>query len=344
MKRSFYTKEIWCSRKRDDSPSSEVYWIYGKAYIPATEAAQAEEAAEAAQSAEAAEAAGSSGGRYPLLIFSHELGKNHEAGAPYAERLAAAGYAVYTIDYCGGTVFRSRDGEIVRPRRSSGETTDASLITWVDDLTAILSAAAEWDFVDPERIFLMGGSQGAVSSLLTACRSQREGHHSAIRFNCPDGKDKAFASGKMDLPDESDKKDKFDKELMPGQQRSNVAGLILLYPPLDLPERMHQMFHDRESIPETFDLFDGWIQLGRRYADDIWDLDVYREFTGYSGQVLILHGDQDDVVDISVSEKAVAMKPDCRFYRISGGRHGFKGEAFEEACRRVLSYLCEGAC
>ncbi|MBR0398326.1 MAG: alpha/beta hydrolase [Eubacterium sp.] len=289
MKQPFYTKEIWCSRKRDNSPSSEVYRIYGKAYIPA---------AEAAQSAEAAEAAGVSEGRYPLLIFSHELGKNHEAGTPYAERLAAAGYAVYTFDYCGGTVFYGREGEIVRQRHSSGETTDASLVTWVDDLSAVLSAAAAWDFVDPERIYLMGGSQGAVSSVLAACRSRRDA----------------------------------------------TAGLILLYPPLDLPERMHQMFHDRESIPETFDLFDGWIQLGRRYAEDIWDLDVYREFTGYSGQVLILHGDQDDVVDISVSEKAAAMKPDCRFCRIPGGRHGFKGEAFEEACRRVLSYLREGAC
>lgn len=268
MKQSFFVKEIWCSRKAGNAASTETFHIYGKAYIPAAE------------------------GRYPLLIFSHELGKNHEAGIPYAERLAAAGYAVYTFDYCGGTVFCGRDGRIVRQRHSSGETTDASLMTWTEDLAAVLLAAGSWDFVDPARICLIGGSQGAVASALTACRTQ-------------------------------------------------AAGLILLYPPLDLPERMHTLFHDREEIPERFDLFDGWILLGRRYAEDVWDLDVYRELAGYRGNLLILHGDQDDVVDISVSEKAVPLVPDCRFYRIRGGRHGFKGEAFEDACSRILTFLGE---
>jgi dienelactone hydrolase len=38
----------------------------------------------------------------PLVIFSHELGNNHEAGVRYAEGLAAHGYAAYVFDFCGG--------------------------------------------------------------------------------------------------------------------------------------------------------------------------------------------------------------------------------------------------
>ena len=276
MTRTFISKEIWCSRTQmRDSAAPEKYKIYGKAYIP------------------------DGTGRYPLVIFSHELGKNHESGVPYAERLAASGYAVYTFDYCGGTVFCNWKGEVVRPRRSSGKTTDASLVTWIEDLKAVTAAAKNWAFVDPKKIFLAGGSQGAVSSALTACR---------------------------------------DRQL---DDKLGIAGLILLYPPLDLPERMHSLFHTKEQIPESFDLFNGWIMLGRGYADDIWDYDVYRELAEYTKPVLILHGDKDDVVDISVSEEAVSIIPDCRFCRICGGRHGFKGQAFEEACSRMLDFLNE---
>ena len=49
--------------------------IYGQAYVPAGE------------------------GRVPLVIFCHELGRNHTVGIPYAERLCALGFAVYVFDY-----------------------------------------------------------------------------------------------------------------------------------------------------------------------------------------------------------------------------------------------------
>ena len=72
-KYSYRTEEIWCDNNGKQ--------IYGIAYIPDTE----EE-------------------HKPLVVFSHELGNSHTAGIPYAERLAEAGYAAYTFDFCGGTV------------------------------------------------------------------------------------------------------------------------------------------------------------------------------------------------------------------------------------------------
>ena len=56
---SYRTEEIWCENGSNR--------IYGIAYIPEAE------------------------GRLPLVIFSHELGNNHESGVRYAERLAAHG-------------------------------------------------------------------------------------------------------------------------------------------------------------------------------------------------------------------------------------------------------------
>lgn len=129
---AYHTQEIWCENNGNR--------IYGIAYIPDT----VEE-------------------KKPLVIFSHELGNSHTTGIPYAERLAEAGYAAYTFDFCGGTVGGNR---------SDGNTVGMSIMTEVSDLETVLNTAATWDYVDPERIVLLGGSQGGAVTALTGCRNQ----------------------------------------------------------------------------------------------------------------------------------------------------------------------------
>lgn len=89
--------------------------------------------------------------RAPLVVFAHELGNDYKAGIPYAEVLASRGYAVYTFDFRGGSV---------NENRSDGATTSMSVMTEVSDLAAVVDAAKGWDFVDPTRFAVLGGSQG----------------------------------------------------------------------------------------------------------------------------------------------------------------------------------------
>ena len=248
---SYMTREIWC--RNGDAR------IYGVAYIP-----EGQE-------------------KSPLVIFSHELGNSHKTGIPYAERLAEAGYAVYTFDFRGGSVVESR---------SDGENVGMSVMTEVSDLEAVLTEAEGWDFVDPDQIFLLGGSQGAVVSAVTGCRNA-----------------------------------------------DRIAGMMLMYPPLTIPDDMRERFKTEDSIPEEFDMFGGWIHVGRNYASDVWDLDVYEELASYQGDVLLMHGDRDSSVDLSVSEKAAGIIPHCEFYTIAGGGHEFLGDQFEEAVGHILDYL-----
>ena len=249
----YRTEEIWC--QHDGSR------IYGIAYIPETP----EE-------------------KKPLVIFSHELGNTHAAGIPYAERLAAAGYAAYTFDFCGGTVGGGS--------RSSGSNVGMSVLTEMADLEAVLETAATWDFVDPDRIVLLGGSQGGAVTALTGCR------HS-----------------------------------------DRIAGMILMYPALNIPEDVHRQFGSPDRIPETYDMFGGWIRVGRNYAADVWDVDFYQELARYPGQVLLLHGDRDTAVDRSYSERAADVLPHAAYHVISGGGHEFSGTPFEEAVTLILAYM-----
>ena len=219
----------------------------------------------------------------PLVIFSHELGNSHTSGERYAERLAEAGYAAYVFDFCGGTVGGNK---------SDGSNVGMSVMTEASDLEAVLEAAATWDFVDSDRIVLLGGSQGAVVTSVVGCRNANK-----------------------------------------------IAGMMLMYPPLTIPDDMHAMFSSKESVPEEFDLFGGWIRVGRNYATDVWELDCYRNLAGYAGDVLLLHGDRDTTVDISVSRRAAEVIPHCEFQTIAGGGHEFFGPQFEDAIGHILSYM-----
>lgn len=108
---------------------------------------------------------------FPLVIFSHGYGYNIsflESG-----RLAAAGIAVYEFDFCGGSPWSKSDGKSV----------DMSVMTEADDLEAVLKELKEQDFVDEKRIFLSGGSQGGVVSIIVGER-RREDIRGMILF-CP---------------------------------------------------------------------------------------------------------------------------------------------------------------
>ena len=95
----------------------------------------------------------------PLVICAHGLGGSYQTNLAYAEQLASHGLATYSFDFRGGG-----------GSRSDGSTTEMSVMTEVSDLEVILDAAREWDFVDPQRIVLLGTSQGGITSAIAAAR------------------------------------------------------------------------------------------------------------------------------------------------------------------------------
>ena len=103
--------------------------------------------------------------KVPLVIFSHELGNDHTSGERYAERLAEAGYAAYVFDFRGGTVGGNK---------SDGSNREMSVLTEASDLEAVLETSKSWDFVDPDRIVLLGGSMGGLVTMVVGSAHQDE--------------------------------------------------------------------------------------------------------------------------------------------------------------------------
>ena len=245
-------REIWCER--------EGKRIFGRAYVP------------------------KKAGRVPLVIFCHELGRNHTVGIPYAERLCAAGFAVYLFDFCGGSVGVEN--------RSDGCNLDMSVITESRDVAAVLDAARSWDFVDPARVALLGASQGGIAGMLAASR-----------------------------------------------EIERIRRIVMLYPPLMIADGARRQFGSRDAIPEQFEMFSGWITVGRAYADDMWDVDFFDALSHFEKPILLLHGARDHTADPAHSRRAAALIPDCEFHIIPGAGHHFAGEPFEEAMGYIEAFL-----
>lgn len=117
-----------------------------------------------------------------------------------------------------------------------------------------------------------------------------------------------------------------------------AKAVILLYPALSIVDDTHARFTSLDDIPQEYSLF-GWLTVGRNYSADIWDYDVYNEIGNYTGPVLIVHGANDSIVDISYSEQTTQTYADAELHEIEGAGHGFTGSAFGEACGYILDFL-----
>lgn len=116
-------------------------------------------------------------------------------------------------------------------------------------------------------------------------------------------------------------------------------ALVLLYPALHIQEECHRQFESKENVPERYELFT--IPIGGRYALDAWEQDPYEKMSCYNGPVLLLHGDEDMLINASYSERAQKTYPNARLKIIKGGKHGFDGEKMLEAAELIRGFLLE---
>lgn len=106
-------------------------------------------------------------GKLPAVILSHSFSLSSYSLECYAKLLAEEGYASYVFDFCGGSL---------RKNKSDGSKDDMTVFTEVADLEAVLSKVRSLNYVDKNKIFLFGTSQGGLVSALVA-----NNHNSQIK-------------------------------------------------------------------------------------------------------------------------------------------------------------------
>lgn len=105
------------------------------------------------------------GEKSPVVIFSHTFGGNGTDNRRMQRILIAGGIAVCSFDFRGGSGYKSG--------RSRGDMRSMSVFTQKDDLDVVIDLVQEQEGIDPDRIYLLGASQGGfVSALVASNRPQ----------------------------------------------------------------------------------------------------------------------------------------------------------------------------
>ena len=92
--------------------------------------------------------------------------------------------------------------------------------------------------------------------------------------------------------------------------QDKISKLVLFYPALCIPDdaRAGKMIFakfDPEHIPDIVRC--GPMKLGKCYVEDVIGIDPYQEIKEFTGDVLIVHGTRDKIVDIEYSKRAYEL-------------------------------------
>ncbi len=128
-----------------------------------------------------------------------------------------------------------------------------------------------------------------------------------------------------------------------------IERLALLYPALCIPDDARAgknlMFRfDPEHVPDVITA--GPLKLGGDYVRTMQEVDPFAAIKAYPGPVLILHGTDDRVVDLSYSERARDAYNEtdprrCQLAALEGAGHGFDRRA-DAAALEILRPFLEG--
>lgn len=221
-------------------------------------------------------------GKVPIVCIFHgftgDKMESHFIFVKLSRMLEAKGIASVRFDFAGS-------GE------SDGDFIDMTMSHELEEALDILDYAKTLDFVDTNKIGILGLSMGgAIASMLAGIRKE------------------------------------------------DVHSLCLWAPAGNMGELVTRG-HSEEQIDVLrksgyWDL--GGLLLGAGFLEDVLSLDIYAKAAAYDKNVLLLHGDKDQSVPISTSEKYLeTYETHAVLHAIEGSDHTFKKKEWEE---EVLDY------
>lgn len=125
--------------------------------------------------------------------------------------------------------------------------------------------------------------------------------------------------------------------LVTEKHQALIKGLLLLFPAFCIPDNWTERFPNKQQIPEDFIFWD--VKLGQEFFKSIHGFNVFEHIGSFSKDVLIFHGDQDDIVPLSYGKRAVDVYPLAHLEIFEGEGHGFKEAATKKVCEMTYSFI-----
>lgn len=125
--------------------------------------------------------------------------------------------------------------------------------------------------------------------------------------------------------------------LVAEELNEKVAGMLLYFPALCIPDDWRRQYPSVDNIPETIDFWD--MTLGRDFVTSIHDFYVFDTIGNYSGDILIIYGENDPIVGLGYMEKADNIYENSELIVLENEGHGFSLEGGKYAMERSLNFM-----
>lgn len=123
------------------------------------------------------------------------------------------------------------------------------------------------------------------------------------------------------------------------ERGEEIHALILLYPAFCIADNWNERFQKEEDIPDTEVLWD--MTLGRKFFESIRDFYIKERIGKFGGQVLLMHGTEDDVVSLEYSAWAAKAYANARLELFQGEPHGFSEDGNRRMEAMALYFIHE---
>lgn len=222
--------------------------------------------------------------KYPTVIFYHGFGGDRNGSTWFrgqnSEYLTDRGYVTVRFDFSG-------------TNESDGDFYDMTVSREEEEAIMIYDFTKLREYVDRNRIYLVGHSLGGVISTLIASKINPK----AMVLLAP--------ASDMNNPN-----------------YLKLAGMAYFDPKTSKGDL--DKFKIAKEVKEIEDVDIGGVKLHRRFLLDFLPKDIYGQASKYQGNVLILRGTKDDLVFNDANEKLEKAYPNASYQQVDGADHSFK--------------------
>ncbi len=131
----------------------------------------------------------------------------------------------------------------------------------------------------------------------------------------------------------------FVSALTADERPKDIRGLLLLYPALCIPDDWNQRFPKLSDIPETLELWD--MTLGYPFFASLHDFHTFDHIGKFHRNVLVIHGDLDEIVASEYAEKLPAIYAHASLEVFPGEGHGFSDAGNQRVAEMTLTFVGE---
>lgn len=125
--------------------------------------------------------------------------------------------------------------------------------------------------------------------------------------------------------------------LVAQEREEKMQGLLLYYPAFCIPDDWREKYPREEEIPDSIEFWN--MLLGRRYISDAKKLQPYEALKKLDRNVLIIHGELDDVVPLSYAVRARDTCKNAELVVLKDEGHGFTGPGSVKAMEIALRFM-----